>query len=104
MISWRGGRREAARSSELAALRGYVGWKISERKDPFASIIRCTANPAKADKRTRSKWIRVMRYAAVHKPDSEALDRFLRRKGGIDAFAARFTRRMGRGPARRAGA
>jgi hypothetical protein len=49
MISWRGGRREAARSSELAALRGYVGWKISERKDPFASIIRCTANPAKAD-------------------------------------------------------
>jgi hypothetical protein len=78
--------------------------EISDRKYPFASIIRCTANPAKADKRTRSKWIRVMRYAAVYKPDSEALDRFLRRKGGIDAFAARFTRRMGRGPARTAGA
>jgi hypothetical protein len=45
-----------------------------------------------------------MRYAAVYKPDSEALDRFLRRKRGIDAFAARFTRRMGRGAARRAGA
>jgi hypothetical protein len=34
--------------------------EISDREDPFASIIRCTADPAKADKRTRSKWSRVM--------------------------------------------
>jgi hypothetical protein len=37
-------------------------------EDPFAAIIRCTADPAKADKRTRSKWSRVMRYAAAYKP------------------------------------
>jgi hypothetical protein len=28
--------------------------KVSDREDPFAAIIRCTADPAKADKRTRS--------------------------------------------------
>jgi hypothetical protein len=71
--------------------------EISDREDPFAAIIRCTADPAKADKRTRSKWSRVMRYAAVYKTDSEALDQFIRRKGGINACAARFSRCVGRG-------
>ena len=28
-------------------------------EEPFAAIIRCTADPAKGDKRTRSKWSRV---------------------------------------------
>jgi hypothetical protein len=70
--------------------------KVSEREGPFAAIIRCTADTAKADKRTRSKWSRVMRYAAAYKPVSEPLDRFIRRKGGINACAARFTRWLGR--------
>jgi hypothetical protein len=65
---------------------------VSDREDPFAAVIRCTADLAKADKRTRSKWSRIMRYAAVYKPQSEALDQFIRRKGGINACAARFTR------------
>ena len=71
---------------------------VSDREDPFAAIIRCTADPVKADKRTRSKWSRVMRYAAAYKPDSESLDQFIRRKGGINACAVRFTRWMERGP------
>jgi hypothetical protein len=75
--------------------------KVSEREYPFAAVIRCTADPAKADKRTRSKWSRVMRYAAVYKPDSEALDRFIRRKGGINACAGRFSRRLGGDAAKR---
>jgi hypothetical protein len=70
--------------------------KVSDREDPFAAIIRCTADPAKADKRTRSKWSRVMRYAAVYKLDSELLDQFIRRKGGINQCAARFSRCLGR--------
>jgi hypothetical protein len=74
---------------------------VSEREDPFAAVIRCTADPAKADKRTRSKWSRVMRCAAVYKPDSEPLERFVRRKGGINECAARFTRRLGRGASAR---
>jgi hypothetical protein len=68
---------------------------VSDREDPFAAVIRCTADPAKADKRTRSKWSRVMRYAAAYKPDSEPLDAFIKRKGGINACAARFSRCLG---------
>ena len=68
---------------------------VSDREDPFAAIIRCTADPAKADKRTRSKWSRVMRYAAGYNSGSGPLDRFIQRKGGINACAARFTRCLG---------
>jgi hypothetical protein len=70
--------------------------EVSDREDAFAAIIRCTADPAKADKRTRSKWSRAMRYAASYKPVSEPLDQFIRRKGGINACAARFSRWLGR--------
>jgi hypothetical protein len=75
--------------------------QVSDREDPFAAIIRCTADPAKADKRTRSKWSRVMRYAAMYRGASEPLDHFIRRKGGINACAARFTRCLGWGAAKR---
>jgi hypothetical protein len=70
--------------------------EVSDREDPFAAVIRCTADPMKADKRTRSKWSRVMRYAAAYKLNSEPLDRFIKRKGGINACTARFSRRLGR--------
>jgi hypothetical protein len=73
------------------------GLEVSVREDPFASIIRCTADPGKADKRTRSKWSRIMRYVALYKGESEPLGQFIQRKRGINACAARFTRRMGRG-------
>jgi hypothetical protein len=71
--------------------------KISDREGPFAAVIRCTADPAKADKRTRSKWSRALRYAAAYKPDREPLGQFIKRKGGINACAARFSRWLGRG-------
>jgi hypothetical protein len=67
--------------------------EVSHREDPFGAVIRCTAEPAKADKRTRSKWSRVMRYAAAYKPDSEPLGQFIQRKGGINECAARLSRR-----------
>jgi hypothetical protein len=50
--------------------------------EPFAAIILCTADRRKVDKRTRSKWSRVMRYAARYKPNAEPLDQFIRRRGG----------------------
>jgi len=90
----------AAESREIdRARRALRLWRleISDREDPFSSVIRCTADPAKADKRTRSKWSRVMRYAAAYKRDSEPLEQFIRRKGGINACAGRFTRWLGRG-------
>ena len=64
---------------------------VFDREDPFAAIIRCTADPAKADKRTRSKWSRALRYAAAYKPKAEPLGQFIRRKGGINVCAGRFS-------------
>jgi hypothetical protein len=63
----------------------------------FAAIILCTSDPGKVDKRTRSKWSRVLRYAAEYKPSSEPLAAFIQRKGGINKCAVRFTRYLGRG-------
>ena len=60
--------------------------------EPFAAIILCTSDPGKVDKRTRSKWSRVLRYAAEFKANDEPLAAFVRRKGGINECAERFTR------------
>jgi hypothetical protein len=60
--------------------------------EPFAAIILCTADRQKVDKRTRSKWSRVMRYAAEFKTNAEPLAALVRRKGGINKCAARFAR------------
>jgi hypothetical protein len=68
----------------------------SDHDEPFAAVIRCTADPAKVDKRTRSKWSRALRYALAYKPHSEPLDRFIKRKGGINECASRFARCLGR--------
>jgi hypothetical protein len=59
----------------------------SDREDLFAAIIRCTADPMKADKRTRSKWSRDMRYAACTSRMASRWIGSLRRKGGINACA-----------------
>ena len=66
-------------------------------EEPFAAIIRCTADSTKVDKRTRSKWSRVLRYAMAYKSPPEPLDAFIKRKGGINSCASRFTRWASRG-------
>jgi hypothetical protein len=68
----------------------------SDHDKPFAAIILATADREKVDKRTRSKWSRVLRYSAEYKSHSESLATFIRRKGGINKCAARFTRSLGR--------
>jgi hypothetical protein len=65
-------------------------------EDPFAVVIACTSDPKKADDKVRSKWTRVLRYAAKFKPEKELLRDFLQRKGGINSCAGRYTRRLGR--------
>jgi hypothetical protein len=68
----------------------------SDHDEPFAAVIRCTSDPAKVDKRTRSKWSRVLRYAMEHKLPSEPLDQFIKGKGGINECASQFVRCLGR--------
>jgi hypothetical protein len=60
--------------------------------EPFAAIIRCTSDPGKVDKRTRSKWSRVLRYALKYKSHSEPLERFIKRNRGINACAGRLAK------------
>ena len=68
----------------------------SDHDEPFAAIILATADREKMDKRTRSKWSRVLRYALKCKSHSEPLERFIKRKGGINKCAARFSHCLGR--------
>ena len=72
------------------------GADLPTTDEPFAMVILCTADRAKVDKRTRSKWSRVMRYAAEYKLNSEPLDQFIQRKGGINKCVERFTSCLGR--------
>jgi hypothetical protein len=69
------------------------GQKAVKESEPFATLILCTFDPDKADDRTRSKWSRVLRYAAEYKDMDEPLRDFIKRKGGINECASRFARR-----------
>jgi hypothetical protein len=60
-------------------------------EEPFAVVIRCTSDPRKVDKRTRSKWSRALRYAISRKPVDEPLDQFIQDRGGINKCAARLS-------------
>jgi hypothetical protein len=73
------------------------GADLPTTDEPFAMVILCTADRDKVDKRTRSKWSRVLRYAAEYKSSSEPLATFIQRKGGINKCVERFTRCLGRG-------
>jgi hypothetical protein len=84
-------------SSELAAP-FEAGLKISNREDPVRRDP-VHRRPGQGSQANSEKWSRVMRHPAAYKSDSEALDQFIRRKGGINAYAARFSRRLGRGRA-----
>src|SRR3981081_4042329 len=52
---------------------------------------------------TRSKWPRLLRYALAYKCHSEPLDQFIKRKGGINSCASRFTRCLEGAAARASG-
>jgi hypothetical protein len=72
------------------------GVDLPTNDEPFAAVILCTADREKVDKRTRSKWSRMLRYAAEYKTNAEPLAAFVQRKGGINKCAERFTRCLGR--------
>jgi hypothetical protein len=107
----------------LTAVFNLVGWWTAENRaldrahkalrlksmcpfdgeEPFAAIIRCTADSTKVDKRTRSKWSRLLRYAWAYKSPPEPLDAFIKRKGGINSCASRFARCLEGAAARASG-
>ena len=94
MVAWWDLEGKAVKRAHRALhLRGH---KSVREPEPFAAVILCTSDPNKVDDRTRSKWSRVLRYAAEFKDLDEPLPDFIKRKGGINKCAERFARRLGR--------
>jgi hypothetical protein len=94
MVAWWDLEGKAVKRAHRALhLRGYSSIREPE---PFAAIILCTSNPDEVDDRARSKWSRVLRFAAEYKDLNEPLADYIKRKGGINECAARFSRRLGR--------
>jgi hypothetical protein len=91
---WTAENRAVSRARWTLKLQGVDATSADE---PFATIILATADGEKVDKRTRSKWSRVLRYAMEYKSPSEPLDKFVKRKGGINECAERFSRCLGQG-------
>ena len=79
--------RAVKRACRALHLRGHNSAKEPE---PFAAVILCTSDPDKVDDRTRSKWSRVLRYAAEFKDLDESLRDFIKSRGGINECAAVF--------------
>jgi hypothetical protein len=84
---WAAENRALERAQKALRLRHLIPF---DQEEPFAAIIRCTADPAKVDKRTRSKWARALKLATSSKPIDEPLDKFMKREGGINSCAAKF--------------
>jgi hypothetical protein len=72
------------------------GGNLRLARDPVAALIFCTSDSEKADRRTRSKWSRVLQYAARYKSPSKSLEVLVTRRGGINKCAARYAQRLGR--------
>jgi hypothetical protein len=64
--------------------------------DEYAAVIMCTADRNKVGDKMRSRWSRVLRYAAEYKPPNEIVRDFMQRKGGINKCASRYARRLRR--------
>jgi hypothetical protein len=89
---------EVDRARQALRLHGLLS---RPREDVFAAIIRCTADRRRVDKRTRSKWSRVLRYVKMQKDEKEPLTGFIKRKGGINECTIRYGRCLRRLAARR---
>jgi hypothetical protein len=75
----------------LDSLKAPVPLRIGEA---FAVVIYCIL--PHVGQKSRSKWSRVLRYAAANKPDDESIKSFFKRKGGINACASRYAQHVRR--------
>jgi hypothetical protein len=65
------------------------------KAEPFGIVIFCTGDPKVADAKTRSKWSRVLRYAARTKPPGQRLTDFVKINGGLNECARKLARIAG---------
>jgi hypothetical protein len=60
--------------------------------EAFNIVIYCIA--PNVNQKSRSKWARVLRYAAAEKPPHESLKKFIKGMGGINACASEYAREI----------
>jgi hypothetical protein len=72
------------------------GIKPPEVTEPFGAVIIAAAHPTILDKRMISKWSRVLRYATKLKDPAQSFGEFVKERGGLNACAGRYARRLGR--------
>jgi hypothetical protein len=60
--------------------------------EPYAALIRVAAYPAELDKRSISKWSRVLRYASLQDVAPADLKRFIKKRGGLNICAEKYAR------------
>ena len=92
VMRWR--RLNCALNKSRAALRLQAN-PPQMKAEPFAMVIFCTSDSKFLDAKTRSKWSRVLRYAARAKPAGQRLTDFVKSKGGINECARKFARIAG---------
>jgi xanthine/CO dehydrogenase XdhC/CoxF family maturation factor len=89
VMVWQKENRATDRAKRALQLKGRKG---GDNIEPFAAVINCTSSRKKIDAKARSKWARALMFAAEYKLDSESLEHFIRRRGGINACAAKLSR------------
>jgi hypothetical protein len=89
IMRWR--RRNCAVKNARAALRLQEN-PPQMKAEPFAIMVFCTSDPEIVDAKTRSKWSRVLRYAARAKPPGQRLADFIKCNGGLNECARKFAR------------
>jgi hypothetical protein len=83
-----------AKASSHRALRAMGQAYRIRHIEPFAVVVLCTSDPGTVDAKTRSKWSRTLRFCERCKPDSETLSDFVKRQGGINECATRWSDRL----------
>ena len=89
VMVWRMEGQEIERAHRSLEMYGVRGVEVSE---PFAAVIASTSPPKHVDAKARSKYARVLMFAAEYKSHREPLAAFIGRHGGINLAATEFTR------------
>lgn len=94
VLCWKIEHREIPRARKALKITGLLPL---EEPEPFAAVIAASISPKKLDRRQLSKYSRALRYAASRHCRPRDLKRFIQdRRGGLNACAAKYSRRLGR--------
>jgi hypothetical protein len=84
------GRLKSRRLVRAAGEFGHL--KFEKGADPFSALISCTADRAKIDRKTVSKWARALRHVALVDREPKSVKAFMQARGGINGCAAGYAR------------